>query len=243
VYRNVIYKSKSTSFNQKIIFLTLGKFRTFPTLNFASSKNNKIIYNCTAEKHLKQTNTFFNIRSFDDKFNLLTKIKLDKKPKFFHANGENLFLLYKNEKCSTISMYNHNLEVVQTFGQENSKLPFFCPPEIDFFLVSNQYFIIRETVIDEDDDDGYHESVTIMNRSNGLVEGSFVIYEGFHQMKLYLDKFLITFNRETCFLKCYNFQGDLLHKITLDEKFKRSYFGILNKELYFVLDDDILSIF
>jgi hypothetical protein len=32
VYRNVIYKSKSTSFYQKIIFLTLGKFRTFPTL-------------------------------------------------------------------------------------------------------------------------------------------------------------------------------------------------------------------
>jgi len=28
-----IYTSESTSFNRKIIFLTLGKFRTFPTLN------------------------------------------------------------------------------------------------------------------------------------------------------------------------------------------------------------------
>ncbi len=110
------------------------------------------------------------------------------------------------------------------------------PDHINRFLVSNQYFIINEPLIDENDDD--HNKVTIINRSNGVVEATFVIYEHFNQMQLYLDKFLITFNNETCFLKCYNFKGDLLHKITLDKKLKGSDISVKNKELCFVLDND-----
>ena len=78
-------------------------------------------------------------------------------------------------------MHNHNLEIVQTFGQENPLLPFYFSPGIDFFFVSNQYFIIDEPIIDEDDDN--HDSVTIINRSNGLEEASFVIYEQFHRIE------------------------------------------------------------
>jgi hypothetical protein len=151
-------------------------------------------------------------------------------------------VLDKNEKCCTISMYNHNLEKVQTFGQESALLPFFFSPEIDLFLVSNKYFIINEPLIDEDEEDN-HNSVKIINRSNGLVESSFTIYEDFNQMLLYLDKILITFNRETCVLKCYNFKGDLLHKISLEKKFKGSYFSVINKELCFSLDNDNFFIF
>jgi hypothetical protein len=62
-------------------------------------------------------------------------------------------------------------------------------------------------------------------------------------MRLYMDKFLITFNKETCFLKCYNFKGDLLHQITLDEKLEGSYFSVINKELFFELDDDTFFTF
>jgi hypothetical protein len=220
----------------------------FTNFDFASSKNKKIIYICTGENHSVEINTFNNLRSFDENFNLLAEIKFDKEPKGNKINGENLFLLNKNEKCCTISMFNHNLEMVQTFGQENSLLPFFCSPEIDVFLVSNQYFIFNETLIDDgddddDDDDEYHNSVTILNRSNGLVEASFVIHEYFHQMRLYLDKFLITFNNVTCSLKCYNFKGDLLHKITLDQKLKGSYISVINKELCFLLDSNKFSIF
>jgi hypothetical protein len=155
--------------------------------------------------------------------------------------GENLFLLNRNKKCSTISMYNHNLKIVQTFGQENSTVPFIFSPEIDFFLVSTQYFIINKPLVGEDDE--YNTSVTIVNRSNGLVETSFKIYEYFDQMELYLDKFLITFNHETCFLKCYNFKGDLIGKITLDRKLKGSQFCVINKELCFILKNDKLLIF
>jgi hypothetical protein len=169
------------------------KIEEFTDLNFSSSKTNKILYFSTAEKHLKQKNTFFNLRSFDENFNLLAQIKLNVEPEEFEVNGEDLFILNKTEKCCTISVYNQNLEMVQTFGQENSLLPFFCSLKIDHFLVSNQYFIINETLIDDDDDDVYHNSVTILNRSNGLVGGSFVISEDFHQMLLYLDKFLINF--------------------------------------------------
>jgi hypothetical protein len=99
-------------------------------------------------------------------------------------------------------MYNHNLEIVQTFGQENSILPYYFSLKIDIFFVSNQYFIINEILTNEDDS---YDSVTIINRSNGLVESSFVIYEHFHQMLLDLDKFLITltFLRPPTFLLLY----------------------------------------
>jgi hypothetical protein len=232
-------KGGKTLFEKKDLIKN-EEIEEFTYFMFASSKNNKTIYICTGEKHLKQTNTFFNLRSLDENFNLLSKIKLDKKTIGFKVNGENLFLLNKNEKCYTISMYNHNLEIVQTFGQENPLLPFFFSPKIDIFLVSNQYFIFNETLIG---DDGYHESVTIINRSNGLVEASLLIHEHFHKIRLYLDKFLITFNNETCFLKCYNFKGDLLEKITLDKKFEGSDISVINKELCFVLKNRNLCIF
>ena len=110
----------------------------------------------------------------------------------------------------------------------------FVSSEIDLFVVSNKHFIFNETQTNENDDE--YNSVTIINRSNGLVKASFVILEDFHQIRLYLDKFLIKFNRETCLLKCYNFKGDLLGRITLDEKFEASYFSVMNKELCFAFD-------
>jgi hypothetical protein len=227
---NTLFEKKDLIKNKKIEEIT--------EFDFASSNNNKTLYICTGEKHLNQTNEFYNIRSFDENFNLLAKIKLDKKPIDSIVNGENLFQLYRNEKC-TISMYNHNLEMVQTFGQENSLLPYFFSPKIELFVVSNQYFIINETLINEDDDDDYyHDRIIIINRSNGLVEGSFKIFEKFNQMRLYMNKFLITFNDETGSLICYNFKGDLLHQITLDKKFEGSFISVINKELCFELRND-----
>jgi len=67
--------------------------------------------------------------------------------------------------------------------------------------------------------------------------------EYFHQMQLYLDKFLITFNRLKCLLKCYNFKGELLGKVTLDGKLKGCEIHVINKELYFFLDDNKIIIF
>jgi hypothetical protein len=80
-----------------------------------------------------------------------------------------------------------------------------------------------------------HNRITIMNRSNGLVDTSFIINGYFHRIELYLDKFLITFNKETCLLKCYNFKGDFLHKITLDKKLRGNDISVINKELCFSL--------
>jgi hypothetical protein len=213
----------------------------FIKIYFVSSKNNKIVYISTGEKHMKQKNKFYNLRSIYENFNLLAKIKLDKKPNYYEVNGENLFLLNRNKKCYTISMYNQNLEIVQTIGQENSTLPYFFSSDINRFLVSTQYFIINEPLIDEDDE--YHNSVSIINRSNGLVEASFIIYEYFSQIQLYLDKFLITFNNETCLLKCFSFKGDLLHQITLDKKLGASDIYVINKELCFNLDNEKILIF
>jgi hypothetical protein len=62
-------------------------------------------------------------------------------------------------------------------------------------------------------------------------------------MRLYFDSFLVTLNNETCFLKCYNFKGDLLGKIILDKKFKGSSFSVINKELSFFLENEKFFIF
>jgi hypothetical protein len=213
----------------------------FVVLYLSSLKNNKILFIFTKEKNLNQTNEFYNFRSFDENFNFVAKIKLDKEPIDYDVNEENLFLLNRNEKCCTISMYNHNLDTVQTFGQENSTLPYFFSLKISIFLVNGQYFIINEMLNFEDDED-FHNRVTIINRSNGLVEASFKIFEHFHQMQLYLDKYLITFNNNACLLKCYNFKGDLINKITLDKMLEESYFSVLNKELFFFLDNNKILI-
>jgi hypothetical protein len=234
-------KDGKTLFERKDL-LKSKKIRCFLDFDFASTKNNKIHYICTGEKHLNPINYFSNLRSYDENFNLLSKIELDNKPIDFGVNGENLFILTKNEKCCTILMYNHNLEIVQTFGQETSMLPFFFSSKTDIFLVSNQYFIFSETIFDRKVK-FCHTSVTIINRSNGLVETSFVILDHLDKMQLYLDKFLITFDNETCILKCYNLKGDLLHEITLDKKLEGSYVCVVNKELCFVLDDDKFFIF
>jgi len=172
----------------------------------------------------------------------LAEIKLEKEPIDYEVNCENLYLFTQNEKCCTISMYNHNLEIVQNFGQENSMLPFYFSSKSDLFLVSNQYFIITELLIKKDFR-GNHNRITIMNRSNGLVKASFSIYEDFHYIQLYLDTYLITFNNNACLLKCYNFKGDLLHKITLDKKLEGSDICVINKEIYFVSDNKIIFVF
>jgi hypothetical protein len=228
-----VLEKKDLIKNKKIVEITgLVLFRC---------SHNKILFICTEEKHLNQTNTLIYLRSFDEHFNLLAEIKLDNEPHECGVNGENLFILNKNENCSTISMYNQNLEIVHKFGQENSLIPFYFSSDINCFLVINQLFIINEPIFNEDDE--YHNSVTIINRSNGLVEASFTIYEDFNQMFLYLDKFLITFNNVTCLLQCYNFEGDLLHKVTLDKKLEGSDISVINKELCFFLDNVKILIF
>ena len=109
--------------------------------------------------------------------------------------------------------------------------------------MSNQYFIINVPIYDRTWD-FCHNRITIINRSNGLVEASFKIHEYFvDQMQFYLDKFLIAFDNETCLLKCYNFKGDLLHEITLDEKFEGSFISVINKELCFDLENNKILIF
>jgi hypothetical protein len=225
---NTLFEKKDLIINKEIEDIRINLF---------CSSLNKIIYICTVEKHLEQTNTFINLRSFDENFNFLSKIKLDKKPNYYTVNGENLFLLNRNESYCIISMHNQNLEMVQTFGQENSTLPFYFSPKVDLFLVSNQYFIINEPLTNEDD------RLTIINRSNGLIESSFVIYEHFNQMQIYLDKFLITIHDNSRSLKCYNFKGDLLHKITFDKKLEGGLFSVLNKELCFKLKNGKFFIF
>jgi hypothetical protein len=69
----------------------------FIKIYFVSSKNNKIVYICTREKHFRQKNEFSNIRSFDENFNLLSKIKLDKKPNYYEVNGAHVEISFETK--------------------------------------------------------------------------------------------------------------------------------------------------
>jgi hypothetical protein len=221
---NILFEKKDLIKNKKK--------EEISNLIYVSTKNNKIVYIYTHENLTKPENELIYLRSLDENFNLLAKIKLDEEPIDFDVNGENLFLLNKNTKFCTISIYNQNLEIFQKFGQKNSLLPFYFSSKADVFFVINQYFIINERIGE------YQNSATIINRSNGLVESTFDIYEKYQQIRLYLDKYLLIFYDEICLLQCYNFKGDLLHEITLDKKLKGSDIVVINKELCFVLKDN-----
>ena len=101
------------------------------------------------------------------------------------------------------------LKLFKRLAKKIQYLPFYCSSKSSTFLVSSQYFIITETMNCLKDDE--YSRVTITNRSDGLLESSFVILDNFEHMQLYLDKFLLTFDEETCSLNCYNFKVDLLH--------------------------------
>jgi hypothetical protein len=97
-------KNGKTLFNKKD-FIKNEEIEEIINFDFASSKQSKIVYICTREKHFRQINYFSYLRSFDENLNLLSKIKLDKQPIDYDVNGENLFLLNENEKCCTILFF------------------------------------------------------------------------------------------------------------------------------------------
>jgi uncharacterized protein YoxC len=80
---NILFEKNDLIKNEKI--------EKFFQINFASSKNNKIVYICTREKHLRKKNNFLYIRSFDENFSLLAEINLDEEPDDYETNGDNLF--------------------------------------------------------------------------------------------------------------------------------------------------------
>jgi hypothetical protein len=216
---NSLFEKKDLSPSKKI--------EDFKSVVFVSSTS-RISFIYTKEKHFGREDLIFNLRSFDANFNLLAKIKLVVEPVSLELDSDSLFLLNKNENENfhTISIYNYRLEMLKKIGQDNRLLPFFLTPEIDIFLISNQFFIVNEQL--EKD-----TKIKIINRLNGLVESFFVILDYFHFIRLYLDKYLITFNRETRVLKSYTFKGQLLSVVTLDERVGFSFFTTLNKELCF----------
>jgi hypothetical protein len=138
-------------------------------------------------------------------------------------------------------MYNSNLELIQKFGQVNNRaLPFFLSSKSELFFVNDQYFIINEASHDNDDD---KQKITVIHRSTGLVYSSFMIYQFFDQMQLYLDKYLLTFNQDKCLLKSYSLNGEFLSEIALDKKLDVTIFYPLDKELCFATDQDNFCIF
>ena len=205
--------------------------------DFFITSNKKIIFICTREKHFDQENPIVSIRSFDETFNLLAEITLARQPVAFGLNGENLFLLNKND-FSSISMYSSNLDIVQVFGQADRLQPFFFSPEIQGFMVSDEFFILYEVIEDENG-----SNLIVLNRATGLVETNFIVSEYFTIFQLYLNKFILAFNQEKCLLRSFNLSGDLIRDVALDEKFKDANFFTANKEVCFITDKDYLYIF
>jgi len=224
----IMDKNFSTLFEMKNLIQS-KKIEKLINFECFSSSNMKTIFIFTEEKHFDKEHLIFKIRSFDKDFSILSKLKLDREPTDYEVNGENLFLLSNNQDFFTIAIYNSTLEKVEEFGQADPLLPFFFTPKMYGLSVNDNYFIFHEEVKWEDENDNV-EKITLINRTNGLVETTFIIYDSFDVIRLYLNKFLLTFSYETCLLKSYNLKGKLISEIALDQKFNWSRFSPLNKE-------------
>ena len=169
---------------------------------------------------------------------------LERKSEDYEINGENIFLVNKNENedFSTISMFNSNLEKVGEFGQADQSLPYFFSDES--CMVSDDFFITIKLTEDLEETEKDTYKITVINRTNGFVEKSFFLHDLYcDKFQLYLNKFILTFDNETRLLNSYNLKGDLISEITLDGKLIGSRIYLLNKELCFITYDDKILIF
>jgi len=199
----------------------------------------RIVFVFTCENHFGEETDFYKLRSFDENFNKLAKINLVNDPLSLQANGEMLFLENEseNQEFQTISIYNFNLDLIQKVGQGNRLLPFFLPNNIYELNIGENVYIFN-------DREQNQSNLTILSRITGLVEKSFFIPGFFHQIELYMEKYLLALNCNTHSIQIYNLNGDYMCEIYLDERIPEgSFFYILKKKLCFVGDDGKTFIF
>ena len=183
----------------------------------------------------------FKLRSYDQHFNLLVKRTVFFPPCDMKLHGENFFVLGNSEDDSfcTLSIFNSNLEIVESFGQDDPQLPFY------FASGQKHNLCISDFIVSEDrewEDEEGEQKIKIINRESGLVETTIILYEKLDGLQIYLDKFILLFNADSGLLKTYDFRGNLVNEIILDERVKNSIFSILNKELCFANDGKYLII-
>jgi hypothetical protein len=218
---------------QKKNLIKSNKIEEFYEIDILISSN-KHIFIYSEEKHSGQGNKIFKLRSFDENLNFLaiTKLANDPNPIWSNdkikINGENLFVLNQNQAFRTIFVYNSNLEIVQRFGQSDQSLPFFFPYLIDYFLVSDKFFIMLELQEENEDD----SKIIVINRMNGHIHATFIIREFFDMMHLYLDEFILTFDSNSNFIKIYSVEGNFLGQKKLNDNMETP-FSTLNKEVCF----------
>jgi len=218
---------------QKKNLIKSNKIREFREIDILISSS-KHIFIYSEEKHLDQGNKIFKLRSFDERLNFLAVAKLANDPNPIWSgdkikiNGENLFVLNQNQAFNTIFLYNSNLEIVQRFGQNDQSLPYFFPNSVDYFLVSDQFFIMLELLVENENE----SKIVVINRANGDIHATFILREFFDMMHLYLDEFILTFDSSSNVIKFYSIDGKFLGQKKLDFNTETS-FNTLNKEVCF----------
>jgi hypothetical protein len=227
--------------------------------NILIQKNNfiKIKYSLDSVKIL--TNSFNNlfvyvddcsdeyIYSFDEDLNLIAHIEWDHNRSVVNiaCNYRNLFILNtKNDNCSIIRVYNHELELINTLGQGDKESPYYFSSRIEILLVTDQFFIVCEEDIEnneEDDSGDISILVSFINKTSGIVEKNWNILGKMDEMawSLYMDNFIVIHRKYTDDdlnkILCLNFDGVSLDRSKMNENmFKDAYFQcVSNKELYF----------
>ena len=212
------------------------------SIHVSKCKNN-FIFLYSVEKHYEKEMNVFKLRSYDQNFNLLAKRRIFFEPCDVKLHGKNFFVLGNSEDDAfcTLDMFNSNLELVESFGQGDPQLPFyFATDQKHGLCISDRYYIVREDREWEDEEG--EQKIKIINRESGLVETTIILYEKLDGLQIYLDKFILLFNADSGLLKTYDFRGNLVNEIILDERVKNSIFSILNKELCFANDGKYLII-
>jgi hypothetical protein len=203
--------------------------------NTCSSRNSIYVY--VREVHSNEENLIVEtIRSFDENLNFVAMLRLDV---FMCMTSFNdvLFVGFIENDLYRIRSYDSKLKVIQDFGQMFPNLPFHFPKDTSTFLVNEQFFIMCETLDDEEhvEDNVVQNRISLINRTSGLVEKSFLVHD-FNEFIIYLNKYVLTYEHvEQSVLRCYNFSGDLVEKTILDDdKLIADLEFSIKKELYFL---------
>jgi hypothetical protein len=226
-------------------FLKISTVQYFDLSAFVTDDSNLFIY--TVETHRFEEKLPY-LRSLNQQFELLAFSQLDFIPEIVCGDGNNFLILTKERYFYKIKIFNLKLEIILNIQPsiviENiiEYKQFLFPINIKLFSVNRDFFIYA---LNQSDPKDQRKTIFVMRRDNGKILSETIDNYGFDQLQVYLDKYILTFNKTHCILKTYNLYGDvfLSNETFLDkEKLKNSSFYVLHKELAFLTPDEEIFI-
>ena len=118
----------------------------------------------------------------------------------------NLFTISVVNNITILTVYDQNIEILETKGQGNRDLPFYFPLNlITKIQVTDKHYIL---VVLEVDMDFYFNYVVIMDRFNGFSWRTNICLESRMLTRSYLNRFLVAYDKESTFIQLYDYNSN-----------------------------------